>query len=171
MFPMFLPPHSTSSVEQPMMVHNKSFRLKVTCFSSEGWPIISPRWRRSCFAVINFGIFIYHHQLQLNQSSPRSYNTCMPIDPAVYEWYTAKQRPDRGCFFFFPSCSSWLPLLKYFSLFYDNFCSPTLIPLFFVLYFVFYSKINSCFFRSNGGGGRTISTNQRPESSNPLVTI
>ena len=166
---MFLPPHSTSSVEQPMMVHNKSFRLKVTCFSSEGWPIKAPRWRRSCFAVINFGIFIYHHQLQLNQS-PRNY-TCMPIDPAVYEWYTAKQRPDRGGFFFFPSCSSWLPLLKYFSLFYDNLYSPTLIPLF-LFYILFYvRKLIHVFFRSNGGGGRTISTNQRPELSDPLVTI
>ena len=81
-----------------MMVHDKTFRLKVTCFSSATFlkkvDRLTPRWRRAAsFAVIiTFGIFIYH-QLQLIQP-PRTFAYC----EATTRF--------RGVFYVFPSVPS-----------------------------------------------------------------
>ena len=123
---------------------------------------LNPRWRRASFAVITTSGIFYVPPASVDSTLTTQklhMQHALDPDPAVYS--TVRQRPDFVVSLFFSSVPSLAAFLHYLSLFYDDFCSRALIPLFFVSYFIFYSKINSWFFRSNGGGGRTISTNQR----------
>jgi len=67
------------------------------------------------------------------------------VDPLNPRWRRARFAviTTSGIFYVPPASVDSTLTTHYLSLFYDDFCSRALIPLFFVSYFIFYSKINS----------------------------